>query len=206
MSVKKYCYCENNCKYETMSKEEILAAIAQAVETGKIGECDTGFITTVKTINGLPLKFFVGAQSDYEVLTAEQKSNLFAIITNDTTKEGILNAIKELQDIMDGVSAVPKANYSEQARWLGDCVEPKYDDVGKGFIITQPGVYLIIGRLETEYRDCSDIVVIKDIGNGANGMIDIACYQYVGEIYQYRLKFTKENNYTNCRAFKIMNL
>ena len=33
MSVKKYCYCENNCKYETMSKEEILAAIAQAVAT-----------------------------------------------------------------------------------------------------------------------------------------------------------------------------
>lgn len=96
MSVKKYCYCENNCKYETLDKEEILAAIAQAIETGKVGECDTGFITTLKTINGTPLKFFVGEQSEYEALAAEQKINLFAIITNDTTKEGILKALEDL--------------------------------------------------------------------------------------------------------------
>jgi len=80
MSVKKYCYCENNCKYETLDKEEILAAIAQAVESGTVGECDTGFITTIKTINGQPLKFFVGTQAEYAALSDEQKQNLFAII------------------------------------------------------------------------------------------------------------------------------
>jgi len=95
MSVKKYCYCENNCKYETLDKEEILAAIANAIETGTVGECDTGFITTIKTINGQPLRFFVGEQSEYAAL--ENKTNLFAIITNDITKDTLLNALTSLQ-------------------------------------------------------------------------------------------------------------
>ena len=103
MSVKKYCYCENNCKFETMDKEEILAAIAQAVETGEVGECDTGFITTVKTINGTPLKFFVGAQSEYEALSETQKQNLFAIISNDTTKEGLEATLNTLIADLDSI-------------------------------------------------------------------------------------------------------
>jgi hypothetical protein len=107
MSVKKYCYCENNCKYETLDKEEILTAIAQAVATGKIGDCDTGFITTLKTINGLPLRFFIGEQSEYAALSADDKKNLFALITNDTTKEGLLKSISEMQtdlkELTDGL-------------------------------------------------------------------------------------------------------
>lgn len=93
-----YVLCDNNCKYEGMTKEQILAAITQAVESGTIGNCDTGFITTIKTINGLPLKFFVGTQAEYDLLSKDAKQNLFAIITNDTTKEGLLNAINELSE------------------------------------------------------------------------------------------------------------
>ena len=93
-----------------MSKEEILAAIAQAVETGTIGECDTGFVTTIKTINNKGLKFFVGEQSDYDALTEEQKSNLFAIITNDTSLNGIKDAIETLktrvEDLENNVQAL----------------------------------------------------------------------------------------------------
>lgn len=95
---KVYVICDANCKFEGMTKEQILAAIVQAVNEGTIGDIDTGFITTIKTINGLPLRFFVGEQSAYEALTEEEKNNLFAIITNDTTKAGIAEAIKTLQD------------------------------------------------------------------------------------------------------------
>ncbi len=93
-----YVLCDQNCKYEGMSKEQILAAIVQAVEGGTIGEVDTGFITTIKTITGTPLQFFVGTQAEYDALTAEQRKNLFAIITNDATKEGIYEAIKEYNE------------------------------------------------------------------------------------------------------------
>lgn len=112
---KYYCFCETGCKYETMSKEQILTAITQAVQNGTVGNCDTGFIQTIKTVNGLPLRFFVGTQYDYEAL--EDKENLFAIITNDATTSGILEAIEELetnfeelvQFLIDGEIVVKKA-------------------------------------------------------------------------------------------------
>lgn len=92
-----YVICDKNCRFEGMTKEQIYAAIVQAVNEGTIGDIDTGFITTLKTINGLPLRFFVGNKAAYDELTDEDKQNLFAIITNDTTKEGIIEAIEKLQ-------------------------------------------------------------------------------------------------------------
>ena len=92
-----YVICDKNCKFEGMTKEQILTAITQAVNNGSIGNIDTGFITTVKTITGTPLKFFVGEQSEYEALTESDRKNLFAIITNDATKYGLLKALEETQ-------------------------------------------------------------------------------------------------------------
>lgn len=124
MSVTKYCYCENNCKYETLDKEEILAAIAQAVETGKIGECDTGFITTIKTINGQPLRFFVGEQSEYEALA--DNSNLFALITNDTTKEALFAAVNEA---LESCASVQKTYEDLSAGLLDGSITVKRADI-----------------------------------------------------------------------------
>lgn len=94
---KYFVLCEQNCKFEGMTKEQILTAISQAVATGSVGNCDTGFVQTIKTINGQPLRFFVGTQAEYESLSASDKENLFAIITNDTSLEGIEEAIRSLQ-------------------------------------------------------------------------------------------------------------
>ena len=94
---KVYVICDQKCLYESMTKEQILAAIAQAVTEGTVGDFDTGFIQTIKTINGLPLRFFVGSQNEYDALTAEQKQDLYAIITDDGTHDGFSAAIKALQ-------------------------------------------------------------------------------------------------------------
>lgn len=91
-------FCDDNCRFPAMTKEQTLTAIMQAVNEGTIGNIDAGFITTIKTINGTPLKFFVGNQAEYEALTDEQKVNLFALITNDTTQEGIISAVENLQE------------------------------------------------------------------------------------------------------------
>ena len=95
---KYYCFCGSNCKYETMNKEQILAAITQAVKTGSIGDCDTGFITKVKeTNNGGYVTFWVGTRAQYNALK-EHTKNCFYIITDDTTDTDILAAITKAVD------------------------------------------------------------------------------------------------------------
>ena len=86
---KYYCYCDSNCKYETMTKEQILAAIAQAVEKGSLGDCDTGFITKVKENNGgRYVTFWVGTQAQYNEIENKVENCLY-IIEDETTASDI---------------------------------------------------------------------------------------------------------------------
>ena len=107
-----YVICDQNCKFEGMTKEQILTAIIQAIETGTISNVDAGFVTTIKTINNIALKFFVGEQAAYDELSEEQKNNLFAIITNDATKDALLKAI---DDIIKGNTEVGWAKNARTA-------------------------------------------------------------------------------------------
>ncbi len=100
---KYYVLCDQNCKFESMTKEQILTAIVQAVENGTFDNIDTGFVTTLKTINNKSLKFFVGTQNEYDSLSSEEKEGVFAIITNDTYKDDILNAIVALEGITESL-------------------------------------------------------------------------------------------------------
>ena len=42
-----------------------------------------GYLGTIETINGEPLHFFVGTKAQHQALTENQKTNLFAIFTDD---------------------------------------------------------------------------------------------------------------------------
>lgn len=107
-----YVICNQNCKFEGMTKEQILTAIMQAVNEGTISNIDAGFVQTIKTVNGHALKFFVGEQSEYDALTEADKEDLFAIITNDTSKEGIMQTLADLEqdfkDIQGNFNALEK--------------------------------------------------------------------------------------------------
>lgn len=93
---KYYCFCGSNCKYETMTKEQILTAIAQAVSTGSVGDCDTGFITKVKEKNGgKAVSFWVGTQYQYNAL-AEKDENCMYIITDDTSAADLKNTVEQM--------------------------------------------------------------------------------------------------------------
>lgn len=118
-----YVLCDANCKWESMTREQILTAITQAVETGEIGDINTGFVQTIKTINNIPLKFFVGTQAEYDALTAEDKRNLYAIITNDESITNIESAIAALEqnytELINGLNSgsvvVKNAKYADSA-------------------------------------------------------------------------------------------
>ena len=82
-----YVICDDDSKHEGMTKEQILAAITQAVETGGIRNCDTGFITKIKEKNsGGYVSFWVGTQAQYNA-TAAKESNCVYIITDETYGE-----------------------------------------------------------------------------------------------------------------------
>lgn len=88
---KYYVICENNCKFESMTKEQIYTAIEQAVTTGTITNVDTGFVSRIKEKNkGAKLAFWVGSNAEYNALT-EKDNNCFYILTDDPTAETLAN-------------------------------------------------------------------------------------------------------------------
>ncbi len=103
MSERKYfVLCENNCKFEGMTKEQIMTAIERAISTGEICEdVDTGFITRIKEQNnGAGLTFWVGTSAEYNALDPKI-NNCFYIITDDTTTKDIEAAIVILQKTVE---------------------------------------------------------------------------------------------------------
>lgn len=79
---KYYCFCDSNCKFETMTKEQIMAAIAQAAQSGLVFDEDAAFITKVKEANaGNLLSFWVGTQAQYNALQTID-SKCYYIITD----------------------------------------------------------------------------------------------------------------------------
>ncbi len=92
---KYYVLCQNNCKFESMTKEQILAAIEQAVSTGEITDVDTGFVTKLKELNAnAALSFWIGTSAQYNALT-EKAENCFYIITDDTREEDLQALVVE---------------------------------------------------------------------------------------------------------------
>lgn len=93
-----YVISDDNCKFESMTKEQILAAITQAVETHEITDVDTGFVTTLQERNrSNGLKFWVGSTAQYNAITTKEE-NCFYILMDDTELEDLETSISNLQN------------------------------------------------------------------------------------------------------------
>ncbi len=96
---------DNNGNYDGMTKEQILAAIAQAVSGGTIGNIDTGFVTTIKEQNkGQGLMFWVGTTAEYEALE-ERPNNVLYIKTDDTSASDINAKFAELTTALQTINS-----------------------------------------------------------------------------------------------------
>ena len=94
-----------NNKVETLTKEQILDAIAQAQLGGSVLDYDSAFVSQLKEINhGYALKFWIGTQAEYNALQSHEV-NVIYIISDDNSKEEILAAIDTLSHSLDGVNA-----------------------------------------------------------------------------------------------------
>jgi hypothetical protein len=99
MSEKKYyCLCASNCRYETMTAEQILAAIAQAAETGMVYDPNAAIVSKVRESNaGGSVTFWVGTMAQYNAIETKDASCMY-IITDDTYKEDIEAAVRNAED------------------------------------------------------------------------------------------------------------
>lgn len=101
---KYYVFCDDNCRFEGMNKEQILTAISEAVTSGEIKDIDSGFVTTLKEQNsGKGLQMWVGTQAEYNALQ-EIVDNCFYIISDDTTEEDIQYTLDEMKREVERVT------------------------------------------------------------------------------------------------------
>ena len=182
-----YVICDNNCKYEGMTKEQILSAITQAVEGGKITNLDKGFITTLLTVNNVSIKFFYGEQAAYDALTEEQKENLYAIITNDTFKADVNEALEQLntdvEELRDDFEAL-NTNLANGSMVVGAAkiLNTQLRSISSGSTLDLPNGAIIIAYFGTDTLPM--ILISRGSGiyvkstSGSNGQF--IEYVYVG--------------------------
>ena len=95
---------DDKTKAESMTKEQILAAIAQAIGTGTISDIDTGFVTRIKELNrNIGLKFWIGTTAEYNAI-ATKEQNCFYILTDDTELDDIETAVSGFQSEIDNLA------------------------------------------------------------------------------------------------------
>lgn len=97
---------DDKCLFESMTKEQILAAIVQAVETHQITDVDTGFVQTIKEQNhGTGLKFWIGSTAEYNALQSIEQ-DVFYILTDDTELEDMEADIASFRETLSALGTV----------------------------------------------------------------------------------------------------
>lgn len=178
---KYFCFCEANCKFETMTKEQILAAIAQAAETGLVIDPDAGFISKVKETNaGGYLTFWVGTQAQHNAI-AEKDPSCFYIITDDTKDADIAKAL---------------ADAADHASQRNNPHGVTYEQAGAA-----PAGY----GLGEESKDCADCNLVT--GNGFYRFSGANCVNYPDRVTNFKygamVQFTRKTNDTSKTAYQI---
>lgn len=114
---KYFCFCSSNCKYETMTKEQILTAITQAASGESVIDPDAGVLTKVKeTNNGGYITFWVGTQAQYNALQGNIVQNCLYIITDEAAKEDISKALQQINDRLEAVEKNVADNTTTEIR------------------------------------------------------------------------------------------
>lgn len=105
-SGKYYVIGAGNNFYEGMTKEQILAAIVQAVESHTISDVDTGFVTTIKENNkNTPLALWVGTEAEFNAIQDKDDNTLY-IKTDDSS-------VEQLQTSIESVAAADIERYQK---------------------------------------------------------------------------------------------
>ena len=115
-------------------------------------------VMAIKTVNETMLHMFVGTQAEYDVLTDDQKQNLFAIITDDPMRDRVREVINTVDEVMAGSQLVPKASHALNATGAQSAVTASQLRVRAPVLnedekLTDAGYYLVSMVINTTGRD-----------------------------------------------------
>lgn len=117
--VRVYCLDEGKNSYETMTKEQILAAIEQAISTGTFGDFDSGFVTKIVDQNsGVAVSVWIGTEAAFNALETKEDNTLYIYATTfeDDVSKILSDVQTALANITNGTTAVAKATNAEHAK------------------------------------------------------------------------------------------
>ena len=79
-----YVFCEDNCKFEAMTKEQIITAIANATGVSpEAVDVDDAFISKIQEMNkNNNLKWWVGTEAEYNAIADLDDETLYTKINN----------------------------------------------------------------------------------------------------------------------------
>lgn len=104
--LKHFVICENDCKIEGMTKEQIIAAIAEATGNTPTLAGDA-FITQIVNQNGGNLKLWRGTNAQYNAI--EHEADTYYIITDSKTADEAYNKALEAEAAARSIDAMPKS-------------------------------------------------------------------------------------------------
>lgn len=152
---------------ESMTKEQILSAITQAVEGHEIHDVDTGFVEKIKEQkSGANLKFWVGTTAEYNAL-AEHETGCFYFLTDDTTHEDIEQEISDLQDDVEEIqqtladqvtpNTVVYGNSGDTPVYSGDTETPATFNIPSSILIGKYGLFMVEIANKNDLSTATDI-------------------------------------------------
>ena len=120
MDRKYYVLCQDDCKFEGMTKEQTIAAIAEA--TGAVPQnIDEAFISQIVNQNGGSLRLWQGTRAEYNALPEKDAGTIYHI-TDDKTGQEAWNKAAEAEataqaaeEIAIGAAAQSIATYTHTA-------------------------------------------------------------------------------------------
>lgn len=168
-----YVMCEDNCRFESMTKEQIIAAIAEA--TGNTPtHVDDAFITKLKEMNSNQnFSVWIGTTAEYNAIpAAERVQNRLYILTDEDVIDSAIDSLSAaIDEIISGELIVAEATHAESAESATKLLNGEQIDVSSGGAnITECGMYLCVIRVsDEEGSQYTELVAITDLRFNVSG-------------------------------------
>ena len=156
-----YCFCDDNCKFPTMTSEQILAAIAEA--TGNTPtSVDDAFITKLKEMNTSGnFTVWVGTSAEYAAIVASGGlvENRLYITTDDSFVSDVNAAIEQLRTQVATLSAA-----TLETEWVA---------IKRGTQNMTIGYYKQVGNMCTISLDYNPVIFNADFDTKLEDSVDL---------------------------------